>query len=216
MRPRLFLALPPLLAGWLGCNLVLGLQRGELVGGGGTSTAHGGGGTSTATTSTTGITSTSTTTSTGPCVPPDVGPPADCTTDPGWAKWSQKADAVLHDNGDGTVTDPLTRLMWEQATDPTKRSQAGAADYCRALTLAGHCDYRLPTRIELASLVAYAKNTAPQIDTAAFPGGLSFAYWTSSSGPFGAFWVNFANGLVDPNSNPLNLAFVRCVRAAAP
>jgi hypothetical protein len=213
MRPRQLLALPALLSGWLGCNLVLGLQRGDLAEGGGGTTST----TSTsAITGTTGTTSTSTTTTTSSvCIPPDAGAPADCSTDPIWARWAQKTGATYHDNGDGTVSDPLTLLMWEQDTSTTKRTQAGAADYCRALTLAGHCDYRLPTRIELASLVAYDKPSPPTIDTKAFPGALNFAYWTSSTSPSGAFWVNFSNGLVDPNPNAQNLAFVRCVRAPA-
>jgi hypothetical protein len=59
------------------------------------------------------------------------------------------------DNGDGTVTDTATRLMWEQNTGPSRRSWQDAIHYCDALTLAGHDDWRLPEIWELFSLIQF-------------------------------------------------------------
>ena len=39
------------------------------------------------------------------------------------------------DNGDGTVTDLNTNLMWQQSDDGTTRNWQEALDYCEALTL---------------------------------------------------------------------------------
>ena len=50
------------------------------------------------------------------------------------------------DNGDGTVTDNVTGLMWQQAVPTATYSWAGAVTYCSTLTLAGHSDWRLPSR----------------------------------------------------------------------
>jgi len=39
------------------------------------------------------------------------------------------------DNGDGTVSDLNTGLMWQQSDDETERTWQEALDYCEALTL---------------------------------------------------------------------------------
>jgi hypothetical protein len=58
------------------------------------------------------------------------------------------------DNGDGTVTDRLTGLMWAKAADlGGDKTWNEAVDSCGALELAGHADWRLPSINELESLV---------------------------------------------------------------
>jgi hypothetical protein len=59
------------------------------------------------------------------------------------------------DNGDETMTDNLTGLMWtKNANLPnSKVAWAQALDYCNNLTLAGFTDWRLPNANELESLV---------------------------------------------------------------
>jgi len=49
------------------------------------------------------------------------------------------------DNGDGTVTDQITGLMWQKTPDFVKRTQDEAEEYAKKLKLAGHDDWRLPT-----------------------------------------------------------------------
>ena len=54
------------------------------------------------------------------------------------------------DNGDGTVTDKLTGLMWIK--DETKRMTWQAAlDYVKTLNTGSHTDWRLPNVEELRS-----------------------------------------------------------------
>jgi hypothetical protein len=58
------------------------------------------------------------------------------------------------DNGDGTVTDNVTGLMWQQQAVPsTTYAQSNPTSYCQSLTLGGHADWRLPSIIELLSIV---------------------------------------------------------------
>jgi hypothetical protein len=57
-------------------------------------------------------------------------------------------------NGDGSVTDNLTGLVWQQngtATQPM--AWAAALAYCEGLTLAGRTDWRVPNVKEMASLI---------------------------------------------------------------
>jgi hypothetical protein len=59
------------------------------------------------------------------------------------------------DNGDGTVTDLNTGLMWSQAVDARKVDLAEAQTIARAMTLGGHTDWRVPTIKELYSLIDF-------------------------------------------------------------
>jgi len=68
------------------------------------------------------------------------------------------------DNGDGTITDTITDLMWSQTTDTNgdgrinvddKMTLKQAQAYVTNLTLAGHKDWRLPSINELYSLILF-------------------------------------------------------------
>jgi hypothetical protein len=103
----------------------------------------------------------------------------------------------LVDNGDGTVTDTATGLMWQQA-EPALMTWEAALAYCENLNLAGHEDWRLPNRNELQSIVAY-ENSLPSIDTTVFPGAVSGVYWASTTfaaGTDSAWSGNFTDGLI--------------------
>ena len=56
------------------------------------------------------------------------------------------------DNGDETVTDNNTKLMWTKSAD-LWGVWYYAKDECDALVLAGHSDWRLPSLYELKSLI---------------------------------------------------------------
>ncbi len=58
-------------------------------------------------------------------------------------------------NGDGTVTDLVTGLMWEQPVGMAGGTFTDAMSYCDGLSLAGHSDWHLPTRIELVSIIDF-------------------------------------------------------------
>ncbi len=62
------------------------------------------------------------------------------------------SSAVYHNNGNGTVTDVRSGLIWQQTDDGRRRTWQAAVAYCADLTLGGYGDWRLPTRRELYSI----------------------------------------------------------------
>lgn len=63
----------------------------------------------------------------------------------------------FHANGDGTVTDKATGLMWSQGDSGTGMNWKDALAYAENSTLAGHSDWRLPNAKELQSLIDYER-----------------------------------------------------------
>jgi hypothetical protein len=64
----------------------------------------------------------------------------------------------FHDNGDGTVSDRATGLMWTKADSGKGMNWEQALAYAEQFTLAGHTDWRLPNAKELQSLVDYNRS----------------------------------------------------------
>ena len=116
------------------------------------------------------------------------------------------------DNGDGTVTDHNTNLMWQQGENWGMNWEA-ALTCCENLELAEYDDWRLPNVKELESITEETIY-APAIDTRYFPGTHSTFYWSSSTdvGNTSFAWrVDFNDGYV-PGINKSNSYYVRCVR----
>ena len=61
-------------------------------------------------------------------------------------------DSRFVDNGDGTVTDTRTNLMWAQTDNMGHISWHDAKLYCDYIILSDHNDWRMPTVEELATL----------------------------------------------------------------
>ncbi len=124
------------------------------------------------------------------------------------------------DNANGTVTDNLTGLTWEQKTDDDTvhdkdnlyswSSGLGRADgsvftdFLMSLRnsdgcFTGQCDWRLPTRDELQTILLepYPCATSPCINQALFGPTQSNLYWsatTSATNPLEAWFVLFNEG----------------------
>ena len=86
----------------------------------------------------------------------------------------------LMDNGDGTITDVATGLMWQKQDDGVVRNWEDALGYCESLLLAGHEDWRMPTAKELSSIVRYDLHD-PALHIGFFPGTQSGNYWSSTT-----------------------------------
>ena len=106
-----------------------------------------------------------------------------------------KKNNVLVVNGDGTVTDTSTGLVWQQeTTGPMTWKEA--LSYCKSLSLGGHDDWRMPGIKELISIIDYGRRN-PAIDTTAFPDTLSSHYWSATTYTdyaSSAWCVNFKHG----------------------
>jgi hypothetical protein len=126
---------------------------------------------------------------------------------------SQSYDATSPE----VVIDKVTHLVWQRQIDAGKRGWADAKTYCACLSLAGHDDWRLPTRMELVSIVDSTKDS-PAIDPTAFPATPSEWFWTSSplaADPAFAWYVYFETGFT--NFIEKDSAYrARCVRSEAP
>ncbi|MFR9603004.1 MAG: DUF1566 domain-containing protein [Rikenellaceae bacterium] len=71
------------------------------------------------------------------------------------------------DNGDGTISDQNTGLMWQQVPTPEGMTWAQAKEYCENLDLGGYTDWRMPTLKELFSISNF-ENGWPYLDTKYF------------------------------------------------
>jgi RNA polymerase sigma factor (sigma-70 family) len=143
--------------------------------------------------------------------------------DPVWAGWTMpNSGEGLPDQHrytvkpDGTVLDKVTCLVWQRAAAPQKYSFNAAQNYCEGLNLAGG-DWRLPTRIELTSLIDTTRS-GPAIDPDAFPGTPVSFFWTSSPwatahDPAFAWIVNFYEGLTSNAADESGEYAVRCVQS---
>ncbi|MEO5368044.1 MAG: tandem-95 repeat protein [Magnetococcus sp. WYHC-3] len=96
----------------------------------------------------------------------------------------------FRDNSDGTVTDLLTDLIWlKDTTCLGSISWSSALSTARSLA-AGQCglsdgsvagNWRLPNRLELESLVDYARSNPALPDGHPFGANVSTSYWSSST-----------------------------------
>lgn len=80
-------------------------------------------------------------------------------------------------NGNGTVTDTITGLIWQQ-TDGGEMTIENAAIYCDTLTLGGFTNWRLPTAKESFSILNHQNNN-PAIDINFFTKTAAEYWWTS-------------------------------------
>lgn len=67
--------------------------------------------------------------------------------------------ASYQDNGDGTVTDNVTGLTWQQAHNSRRLGWYKAKQQCETLQLGGYSDWRLPTIKELFSIADFSGAT---------------------------------------------------------
>lgn len=110
------------------------------------------------------------------------------------------------DNGDGTVTDLNTGLIWLQQPTSEEFSWEGAMDYCESLEFAGRDDWRAPSLTELFSIENFGDGW-PYLDMEVFsfgdlPVDKDLQFWSSNyyeveaegAAANQAFGVNFGTG----------------------
>jgi hypothetical protein len=134
-------------------------------------------------------------------------------------------DSRFQDNGNGTVTDLATGLIWKQcaeglsgtgcATGSAQRfTWQQALQHAEAEDFAGSDLWRLPNKNELASLVEQ-RCYDPAINERYFPNTPSSWFWSSSpdAGFSGHAWSVYFYGGNVVNFNKSITKYVRLVRA---
>ncbi len=162
-----------------------------------------------------------------------------------WVKLQSRANGTgatcdnprFQDNSDGTLTDRLTGLQWEQKTDDdsvhdmdnvytwteglTVADGTAYASFLATLNgagcFAGHCDWRLPTISELQTILPepYPCTTSPCIDQILFGPTAAVGSWSSTTylnNPSEAWGVTFQTGNALNTSKDALFYFVRAVR----
>ncbi len=136
------------------------------------------------------------------------------------------------DNGDGTISDLATGLMWQKADDGVARDWETALSYSESLMLANYTDWRLPNAKELQSIVDYSRSpqttNSPAInplfqtteinDPDGNPGHYPF-FWSSTSHLDGvnpyttAVYIAFGEGLGKMNGVLMDVHGAGCQRS---
>ena len=136
------------------------------------------------------------------------------------------------DNGDGTISDYATGLMWQKSDDGIPKNWEESLAYSENLTLGNNSDWRLPNAKELQSIVDYSRSpqttNSPAIDPVfntteiTDPNGNTGHYpffWTSTThldgvNPYaGAVYIAFGEGQGKMNNNLMDVHGAGCQRS---
>jgi hypothetical protein len=123
------------------------------------------------------------------------------------------------DNGDSTIIDNATGLMWMQNDSKTGMTWEDALDYAENFEYAGYSDWRLPDAKELQSIVDYKRspettnsaaidalfnctqiiNEAGQTDYASYWTSTTHSNWSNIAGGYAAY-ISFGRAMGYMNS----------------
>jgi hypothetical protein len=132
-------------------------------------------------------------------------------------------EASYSDAGDGTVTDEITGLMWQAQQPGDSFTFEEAIAYCDGLELAGQSDWRMPTRIEIISVLDVTQGGA-KWSTDAFPGAqggfhhsgsdwiLTITQMGAGAGRDFAWAFNMSDGILSNAYSKATPTPLRCVR----
>jgi hypothetical protein len=135
------------------------------------------------------------------------------------------------DNGDGTIIDKATGLMWAQADNGEGLDWEDALLYAENSSLAGHSDWRLPNAKELQSIVDYTRSPKTHNSPAMDPlfhctqitneaGALDYPYYWTGTTHYSAarqgtnaVYVCFGLGLGEMNNVVMDVHGAGCQRS---
>ena len=153
---------------------------------------------------------------------PDTGQ-----TNPYTATFGEDADYTINppsftDNGDGTVLDNVTGLVWQKA-DGGEMTWPGAVLYAQTNRVGGQSDWRLPASHEAFSILDHSK-VNPALNTNFFTLSAAQYWWTADPQVADAtrIWAINAGGGIGAHRQTETLSaggtnryHVRCVRGTA-
>lgn len=134
------------------------------------------------------------------------------------------------DNGDGTITDASSDLIWQKKDNGEGIDWEAALDYCESLSLAGHSDWRLPNAKELQYIVDYTRSPDttnspaidPVFDTTSITNELGQTdypfFWTGTTheshmgGEMGVY-ISFGRGLGKMQNQVMDVHGAGCQRS---
>ena len=115
-------------------------------------------------------------------------------------------------SGQNIVVDNNTGLEWQQVISEDIFNWDDAVSHCESLEYAGYTDWRLPTALELLTIVDNSKY-GPAIDSAYFPNRPNAEFWTSTLhvNIERAWKFSFNDGFTENNTKADSFG-VQCVR----
>lgn len=154
---------------------------------------------------------------------PDTGQTQSFTDTPGEDSDFNQNPPLFMINGDGTATDMVTGLMWQQ-NDSGEMTIEAAEAYCQNLVLGGYSDWRMPSAQEAFSILHHGFQNPP-LDLSVFTNTGAEYWWTGerqTNNP-DKVWVTNAGGGIGnhPKGETISAGgtkkfHVRAVRDVAP
>ncbi len=127
--------------------------------------------------------------------------------------------ASYTDLGNGAVRDNITCLVWEKSPGTSQVDGATNLAHCASLassSYAGFSDWRIPTRVEMASIVDFTRNPGyptAMTNPSAYYRTISNWYETiTGQNTSGYAWIYGSNGFTSNAYAWTSTATVRCVR----
>jgi len=114
----------------------------------------------------------------------------------GFPNMAAMASERFSDNGDGTVTDIETGLMWAEKDNGVPINWPDALAYCKDYSNDGHTDWRLPTLTELATLFDPQSTNRRGYHITKLIDTTAQSLWASETRGFEAARFNFTYGQV--------------------
>jgi hypothetical protein len=114
------------------------------------------------------------------------------------------------DNGDGTISDKATGLMWQKSDDGISRDWQDALNFAENLILGNYSDWRLPNAKELQSIVDYTRSPSFTNSAAINPifNTTSITYPDGNGGQYPYFWTSTTHlDGTNPYSSAVYIAF---------
>jgi hypothetical protein len=127
----------------------------------------------------------------------------------GHAGFPMRAPAERSFRVDGDVViDEVTGLSWQRES-VTSRPWADARAYCASWVAGGREDWRLPSRVELATILDASRT--PSFDAAVFAGAADYVWTASRLSDVAAYAIYFGQGETVSAGVDVGGGHVRCV-----